>query len=176
MSVHFCKKWRPETTPLKKRGVTLKSHTSKKPQKKNKERIMQFQVRSSGQRLNVLDSNPANGAAVVQGNVPTTPNFDWTLVPSTTAGGYFLVKCNATGQYLNILDAATNNGAKAVQGNTPTTDNFLWQFIPSNGEYFQLKVKSSGQYLNILNAATNNGAPACQGNTPTTDNFLWKII
>jgi len=71
----------------------------------------------------------ALGPAVVQGNVPTTPNFDWTLVPSTTAGGYFLVKCNATGQYLNILDSATNNGAPACQGNTPTSDNFLWKII-----------------------------------------------
>ena len=90
---------------------------------------MKIQVKSSSQYLNILNASKDNGAAACQGNTPTTDNFIWELIPSTTVGGYFLIKVKSSGQYLNILNASKDNGALACQGNTPTTDNFLWRIV-----------------------------------------------
>ncbi|EHQ25200.1 RICIN domain-containing protein [Mucilaginibacter paludis] len=135
---------------------------------------LKIQVKSSGQYLNILNASQANGAEACQGDTPTTDNFLWQLIPSSTVG-YYLIKVASSGQYLNILNASQTNGAEACQGDTPTTDNFLWKVI-AEGDYIKLQVKSSGQYLNIAGASQTNGAGACQADTPTTDNFLWKLV
>jgi hypothetical protein len=135
-----------------------------------------LQVKSSGQYLNIAGASLLNGAKACQGNEPISPSYEWELIPSPTAGGYFLLQVQSSGQYLNIAGASLLNGAEACQGDDPVTDNFLWQVIPAGGIYLTLQVKSSGQYLNIAGASLQNGAEACQGDDPVTDNFLWAVI
>ncbi|WP_273273549.1 RICIN domain-containing protein [Maribacter polysiphoniae] len=138
---------------------------------------LKFQVKSSGQYLNIIYGGNANGTSACQGNTPTTDNFIWQILDAPNNPGWHLIQVNSSGQYLNIFNGGNANGTRACQGNTPTTDNFLWKFInaPNNPGWCLLQVKSSGQYLNILNGGSVNGTLACQGNTPTTDNFLWKL-
>lgn len=142
---------------------------------------LKLQVKSSGQFLNIFQVTDIEGQYACQGNLPTTDNFVWTLVPSTTNKGWFLLQVKNSEQYLNVLNSASNNGATAGQNSLADPNNpppnFLWKLTnaPRNPGWCFLQVKSSGQYLNILNAAQNNGAVACQGVANSTDNFLWQI-
>ena len=142
---------------------------------------LKFQVKSSGQFLNIFQVTDIEGQYACQGNTPTTDNFVWTLVPLTINKGWFLLQVKNSKQYLNVLNSAGNNGATAGQNSLADPNNpppnFLWKLTnaPKNLGWCFIQVKSSGQYLNILNAAQNNGAVACQGVANSTDNFLWKI-
>ena len=138
---------------------------------------LKFQVKSSGQWLNIFELNSPSGTMACQGILPTTDNFSWELINSAVAGWY-LFKSKNTGQYLNIQNGGNGNGTIACQNPLPNPivppDNFLWQIeAPDSNGWSLIKVKSSGQHLNILNGGTVNGTPACQGDTPNTPNFLW---
>jgi Ricin-type beta-trefoil lectin domain-like len=146
--------------------------------------LVNIQVQSSGQFLNILDESFANGAAACQGESITGNNYLWDIVPAKTPG-FFLFQVQSSGQFLNILNGSQANAAAACQGENDSTDNFLWQFvlppgpmntIPAPGTPFLLKVKSSNQFLNILNGSQANGAQACQGENDSTNNFLWELV
>ncbi|MBT8279934.1 MAG: RICIN domain-containing protein [Muriicola sp.] len=139
---------------------------------------VKFQVKSSGQWLNILNGGNANGTDACQGATPTTNNFQWELSDSAVAG-WSLIQVRSSGLYLNIKNGGNSNGTVACQGilSDPSTapDNFLWKIVPDSNHpgWSKIQVKSSNQFLNIYNGGTVNGTVACQGNTPTTDNFLW---
>lgn len=138
---------------------------------------LKFQVKSSGQYLNILNASQQNGADACQGVNSTTDNFLWQVLPSAGNPGYYLLQVKSSGMYLNICGAGQQNGDKACQGNSPTSANYLWKFVESTDYpgYYLIQVKHSGQYLNILNASQQNGALACQGVNATTPNFLWDV-
>ena len=142
---------------------------------------IKFQVKSSGQWLNIYGLNAPSGTKACQGELPTTDNFSWEIINSAVAGWY-LFQSKDTGQYLNIPGAipgpGSSNATIACQNPLPNPnnapDNFLWQIeAPDSNGWSKIKVKSSGQYLNVLNNGMSNGDPVCQGNTPNSKNFLW---
>lgn len=141
---------------------------------------VKFQVKSSGQWLNIKNGGNVNGTDACQGDSPTTDNFLWEIINSSVQGWSLIKVKSGSGQYLNIKNGGDTNGTVACQETLPNSnvppDNFLWQINPdlANPGWSLIKVKSgSGQYLNILNGGNNNGQVACQGNNPTSTNFLW---
>lgn len=139
---------------------------------------VKFQVKSSGQWLNIAGGGSVAGTEACQGATPTSNNFEWEVIPSSVPG-WSLIRVKSSGQYLNILNGGNANGALAGQeplsDPSAAPDNFLWQISPdpSHPGWSKIQVKSSQQYLNILNSGDNNGQRACQGNIPTTLNFVW---
>ncbi len=136
---------------------------------------VKFQVKSSGQWLNIFEVRPGNPKIACQGVLPTTNNFFWELSDAPGNPGWHLIQVRSSGQYLNVEGNAMTNGAPVCQGSNPTTPNYFWQIIPdqNNPGWSKIQVKSSMQYLNVAGNGMNNGDPVCQGNTPTTTNFLW---
>ncbi len=139
---------------------------------------VKFQVKSSGQWLNIFNGGNADDTDACQGALPTSENFLWEI-SSSAVQGWSLIKVKSSGLYLNIKNGGNDNGTvacqKALSNTDAAPDNFLWQIIPdpSNPGWSKIQVKSSSQYLNIFNGGNANGTVACQGNTPTTPNFLW---
>lgn len=139
---------------------------------------VKFQVKSSGQWLNILNGGSTNGTDACQDALPTTDNYFWEISNSAVPG-WSLIQAKSSGQYLNIKNGGNANGTVACQQPLPNPnaapDNFLWQFLPdpNNPGWSKIQVKSSNQYLNIFNGGNANGTVACQGNIPTTTNFLW---
>jgi hypothetical protein len=141
---------------------------------------IKFQVKSSGQWLNILNGGSTNGTEACQGEqpLPTNDNFIWEIINSAVSG-WVLIQVKSSGQYLNIKNGGTGNGDPACQAPlanpNAAPDNFLWRVLqaPNNPGWSLIQVKSTNQYLNILNGGNVNGTVACQGTTPTSTNFLW---
>ncbi len=143
--------------------------------------FVKFQVRGSGQWLNIYGNKAPSGTKACQGNTPKSDNFLWKIIDQ--GAGWSLIQVKDTDEYLNIPGAipgpGSSNGTVACQNPLPNPnaappDNFLWQIeAPDSNGWSLIKVKSSGQYLNVLNNTMGNGDPVCQGNTPNTPNFFW---
>lgn len=136
---------------------------------------VKFQVKSSGQWLNIFEGGSANPKLACQGELPTTNNFSWELSDAPGNPGWFLIQVKSSGQYLNVKDNGMNNGDQVCEGTNPTTANYFWKMVPdpNNPGWSLIQAKSSSQYLNVAGNGMNNGDLVVQGNTPTTDNFVW---
>lgn len=135
-----------------------------------------FQVKSSGQWLNIYNGNFVGGSTpgkyACQGYQANSDNFFWTLI-STNDPDWSLIQVKSSQQYLNLNNNVVCQNPLPENIVTPP-DRFLWNIsTPDEDGWSLFKLKSNSQHLNVLNSSQGNSDPVGMGDPPATPNFKW---
>jgi len=113
-----------------------------------------------------------NGAAVSQWTLGSSPNLQWTFVP--TSGGYYQIKSVQSGLDIVVSQAATTNAAPLVQWTFGSSGDDQWKPVRTNG-FWAFYNLNSGLVINNP-GSTANGTQYSQWRWANSANEEFNIL
>ena len=115
----------------------------------------------------------ANGSPVSQWTLGSSPNLQWTFVP--TSSGYYQIKSVQSGLDCVVSQAATTNGSPLIQWTFGSSGDDQWKPVRTNGfwAFFNLH---SGLVINNSGGSTANGTQYSQWKWQNSPNEEFNVL